>query len=185
MEQFCRGCARLMALCEMAAGLLHILPVNSQPPDGSGCSFARPAERPFPPFGRDGGHRAASKNEGPLAERSFVYLCILHIPAYFAYSCVFCAFCAFCAFCTSLRILRVRAYFACFCAFCADGSFPRRDAQPALIVLVDLNAVKSRLLQKRLQLRVLVDRHAVDLLRPLLVLWVVAAALVADQKDAA
>ena len=45
-----------------------------------------------------------------------------------------------------------------------------------------LHIVKARLLQIRLQLGVLVDGHAADDLRPLLVLVRIAVAFVADEK---
>ena len=59
-------------------------------------------------------------------------------------------------------------------------SFPRRNAEPAFL-FVYLHIVKTRLLQIRLQLGVLVDGHAADDLRPLLVLVRIAVAFVADE----
>ena len=53
------------------------------------------------------------------------------------------------------------------------------------MIFVDLHVAEAALLQRRLQLGILVDRHAFDPLRPFFVLFVVAAALVADQKRAA
>ena len=59
-------------------------------------------------------------------------------------------------------------------------SFPRRNAEPAFL-FVYLHIVKACLLQIRLQLGVLVDGHAADDLRPLLVLVRIAVAFVADE----
>ena len=55
-----------------------------------------------------------------------------------------------------------------------------RNAEPAFL-FVYLHIVKASLLQIRLQLGVLVDGHAADDLRPLLVLVRIAVAFVADE----
>ena len=65
------------------------------------------------------------------------------------------------------------------CSF-KSPSFPRRNAEPTFL-FVYLHIVKARLLQIRLQLGVLVDGHAADDLRPLLVLVRIAVAFVADE----
>ena len=54
-----------------------------------------------------------------------------------------------------------------------DGAqlFPGQHAQPALFVLMDLDVMEARLLQRSLQLHIAVDRHARDPLGPFLVLF--------------
>lgn len=66
-----------------------------------------------------------------------------------------------------------------------DTSFPRCDAEPSLFIFVYLHGMKAGLFQKLLQLFVLVDGHAADLLRPLLIPGFVAAAFIADEEHAA
>lgn len=65
-----------------------------------------------------------------------------------------------------------------------DGAqlFPGQHAQPVLFVLMDLDVMEVRLLQRSLQLHIAVDRHALDPLGPFLVLVRVAAGFVAEEK---
>ena len=60
--------------------------------------------------------------------------------------------------------------------------FLRRHAEPATLILMNLNIVKTRLLQKGFQLHVPIDGHAADFLRPFVILVRIPAALVAQEK---
>ena len=61
-------------------------------------------------------------------------------------------------------------------------SLPGCHTKPALSVFVDLNILETSLFQNRFQLRILINRHAINDFCPLIVLVRVAAALVADEE---
>ena len=112
MEQFCRGCARLMALCEMAAGRCIYFPSTPSRRTGLAVlSHARRKGRFRPSAGTADTAPHQKTKDRSLSGPSYIcafctFLRISHILAYSAHSARPCAFCAF------GRILPVSAHSA-------------------------------------------------------------------------
>lgn len=64
------------------------------------------------------------------------------------------------------------------------ASFPGQHTEPVSFMLVDLHVAEARLFQRGFQLRILINAHTADALRPLFIAGDVAAAFVADEKRA-